>query len=445
MSILRGYQEKMRDRHIALLRGRFVTADRSETGTGKTPAILATVPFLKMDFVVVCPKSLISHWRHWVGLLGLGKNCLGVFGWEAAKLGCHPEIFHPDRGWFPSDSSVKKLIIFDESHRAKSYKTLNARMLRRAREAGHFIALLSATLVQSPLDLGGLAFPLSLTTAQRHWFAFAQRYGASLSRWRGYESKATTRQLLELHGLLDRVSVRVRKADVAPMMCINQVDLIDIDNAEVLTRIYRDLEQEIAELEQLENSADIILTARLRGRQAAELEKVLPFKEAALTHLEEGAKVCLFFNFNRSITVAQRLFTESHIPVEVITGMTSLADRAKAIASFNEGSLDVLLLNVAAGGEGISLHDAHGNKPRVCLISPPESAAMLIQAMGRVDRVGSKSVALNRVLFVANTVEENVYENVSEKISDLQLLNDGDLKVQHHGRATASPARTVAT
>jgi hypothetical protein len=102
---------------------------------------------------------------------------------------------------------------------------------------------------------------------------------------------------------------------------------------------------------------------------------------------------------------------------------------------FNGDALDVLILNIAAGGEGISLHDFLGNKPRVGLFSPPESATILIQALGRTgDRAGAKSVALNRVIFVADTVEERVFDNVNRKVRNLSLLNDGDLSLDLFAR-----------
>ena len=82
------------------------------------------------------------------------------------------------------------------------------------------------------------------------------------------------------------------------------------------------------------------------------------------------------------------------------TGQTTLVNRDLAINAFNFGLSRVLVLNIAAGGEGISLHDQDGQYPRVGLLSIPESSTHLIQALGRNDRVGAKSVGLNRILFV---------------------------------------------
>ena len=120
---------------------------------------------------------------------------------------------------------------------------------------------------------------------------------------------------------------------------------------------------------------------------------------------------------------------ELHDTPGVITGQTLLKDRDLAIESFNFGNQRVLVLNIAAGGEGISLHDQTGEYPHVGLLSIPESSTHLIQALGRNDRVGAKSVGLNRILFCADTMEEKVYNNLAEKIRDIETINDGDLSV----------------
>jgi superfamily II DNA or RNA helicase len=434
----RNYQIANAKRLASLLRARFTACDRSETGIGKTVQALLVARELGLDFVIICPKSVRSHWLNWVSELELSNQCLAILGWEAAKLGLSPEIFdpqHPSASWF-CGASPRRLIIFDEAHRAKWFRTQNAKMLSQARGQGHYLLLLSATLIQSTLDLSGLAYPLGLVTAQRYWFGFAQQYGAGLGRFRNYEDQSKTEQQRALHTLLDRAGVRTRKSEVSPQVVINQADLIDCPNVEAIAAIYCELSKRIAELEALGNRAIEEITVRLRARQVVELAKVKTFVELALEHLEAGAKVCLFLNFNDSVKWAHAYFEEHDIPAGVITGETPEGTRETNRDQFNFRSLDVLVLNIAAGGEGISLHDSLGNKPRVCLFSPPESATVLVQALGRIDRVGAKSVGLNRVLFVAGTVEEAVFENVRSKIDRLALINDGDLLTPHESFAT---------
>lgn len=429
--ILYPHQIPMVARHKELLQARGVTSDRSETGVGKTPAILQAAKDLNVPFAIVCPKTLISHWNRWCRLMELKP--VTILGWEACKLGKSPRLFNPKNPglkWLAEWPDKKILVIFDEAHRAKSKKTQNSKMVAAAAAEGHWLALLSATLIQNPLDLLGLGFPLKLVGKPYHAFKYAQRFGVGIGPWGGYDDFSTKAQKLELYEELDKIGLRVRKAEICPTMCVHRTDLVDSERASLIRGIYETLEKEITELQAKGASAIEEITKRLRARQAAELAKVPIFVEETLRHLEEGSRVALFLCFQASIDAATVMLKDelSQAP-GVITGQTSLKDRDSAIEAFNFGDSSVLVLNIAAGGEGISLHDQDGRFPRVGLLSIPESSTHLIQALGRNDRVGAKSVGLNRILFCAGTMEEKVYENLAGKIRDIETINDADLGV----------------
>lgn len=430
--VLYPHQIPMKERHVALLKARGVTSDRSETGVGKTPAILAAAAELKVSFAVVCPKTLISHWKRWCKLMGLKP--VAVLGWEACKIGKSPRLFNPKNPgikWLAEWPDRKILIIFDEAHRAKSKKSQNSKMVTQAAEEGHWLALLSATLVQNPLDLLGLGYPLKLIGRPQFAFKFAQRFGVGINSWGGYDDFSTKAHRLALYAELDKIGCRIKKSEICETMCVHRTDLVDSDKAATVRGIYEVLEKEIAELHAKGASALEEITKRLHARQAVELAKVPIFVEEALGHLEEGARVTLFFCFTASIESAAAMLREklSQTAVGVITGQTSLVNRDLAIEGYCFGETKALVVNIAAGGEGISLHDQDGKYPRVGLLSIPESSTHLIQALGRNDRVGAKSVGLNRILFCADTVEERVFNNLAQKIADIETINDADLGV----------------
>jgi superfamily II DNA or RNA helicase len=424
------HQVKNVEQMLWLLAKRMVACDASETGTGKTVVALETAKRFELPFVVVCPKSVRSHWRYWIEELQIEGLCLGVHGWEAMRSGKYPELYDA-RNWFGAvDTSKKYLVIFDEAHRAKRWKTLNSRMVNRASEQGVYLLLLSATLIQSVLDLAGLAYPLKLVEQRRYWYYFARTFGARIHpRFRGYDDNSTPADHEALRTVLDKIRVRTRREDIAQIIpVLTQTDLLDSAQLPLIRAQYEELDVRVRELEMRGANSAEILTQRLHGRQAIELLKVPMFVEEAETHLEAGFKVALFFNFTQSVREAKRMLEVSY-PVGVIDGSTDSKARDGFVKIFNLPlGLRVLVLNVAAGGEGINLQDVHGNSPRVALLSPPESASQLIQACGRIGgRVGARSVGLNRILFVADTVEEEVYKNVARKIDRLENLNDGDL------------------
>jgi hypothetical protein len=63
----------------------------------------------------------------------------------------------------------------------------------------------------------------------------------------------------------------------------------------------------------------------------------------------------------------------------------------------------------------------------MAIISPHPSAVILKQCLGRVWRTGGKSKSIQRIVFCANTVEEDICEKLKTKLENLDLINDGDL------------------
>lgn len=139
--------------------------------------------------------------------------------------------------------------------------------------------------------------------------------------------------------------------------------------------------------------------------------------------MADGKSVVCFVNFRQTLEALLNKM-EKHNPI-YIAGDQSASDREDSINAFQSNAHHFLVCQIAAGGVGVSLHDLHG-RPRVSLISPTYSAIDLKQALGRIHRSGSKSPALQYILFAANSVEEEVSQSVRRKLRNIDLLNDGD-------------------
>ena len=91
----------------------------------------------------------------------------------------------------------------------------------------------------------------------------------------------------------------------------------------------------------------------------------------------------------------------------------------KELEDFNNDTSNIIICNIKAGGVGISLHDLHGNHPRISIISPSWSAQDVIQSLGRVHRAKGKTAVRQRIVYCKNTVEEQICENIKEKIKNI--------------------------
>jgi superfamily II DNA or RNA helicase len=170
------------------------------------------------------------------------------------------------------------------------------------------------------------------------------------------------------------------------------------------------------------------LTAILRARQEIELVKVPLFIEMIEDGIESGMSVVVFCNFTETINaLAARLDTKC-----IVNGDPKHEKfRQQNIDDFQNDKQRVILVNIAAGGAGLSLHDLTGKHPRLALISPSYSAVLMRQSTGRVWRDSAKSKSLQKIIFVAKTVEEKVCEAVNKKLDNMDVLNDGDLKYEN--------------
>jgi superfamily II DNA or RNA helicase len=166
------------------------------------------------------------------------------------------------------------------------------------------------------------------------------------------------------------------------------------------------------------------MTIILRARQQAELIKTPLFVEMAEDAVQDGMSVAVFVNFTETVrALSKRLNTNC-----VVWGENKGNERDNNISDFQSDKKRIIILNSAAGGTGVSLHDLNGNFPRMAIISPHPSAVILKQCLGRVWRDGGKTKSLQRIVFCANTVEEEVCQKLKIKLSNLDILNDGDLQ-----------------
>lgn len=412
---------------LSLLNSNGSACDRSEMGTGKSYTAASVARDLGLTTIVICPKATIPQWSHVLSLfLFPGPNPRTVTNYESVRLGKLKGYYTPkgDRkagGTFGGWSKDKPLlIIFDEAHRLRNRTSQQTRILRHAREAGHKILLLSATLATNALDLSVIGYALGLFLDSRSWWHWAKRYGGFLNRWGGYDCSTNFRHLTGINRTLDTKGVRTTIMDLGQdLPCVTVPELVRFERTEHINKEFEVLQAKLTG----EPGAD--LAYRVSCRQFVELHKAKHFINEAEDLVDQGYSVVIFVNFTDTLDYLAGHLTKHELSL-IYGGQTEYLRQA-AIDAFVTNKTKILVTNIKAGGIGLSLHDTDGNHPRVSLISPPESAIDLIQCLGRIRRVGMRSPAVNRILFAAESIEERVFRNVSRKVKCIETINDGDL------------------
>jgi hypothetical protein len=424
-------------RTLATALGRFGSAlDASETGVGKTYTASALAASMRRGVAVVCPKAVIPVWRE--VLAGFGASPLFVLNYEMLRTGNTEWIERKGEkrtkySWNPR-IPLNTLFIWDEVHKCKTGTTGNAKMLKAAKE--RFLNLmLSATMAESPLDMRVTGEILGLFANSSDFYWWARDRGCISAGFSCLElstdPEAVEQGLHKLHGEIFRGSpprgVRLRSAGI-PGFPSSQVitQPWDYGDEGEIARLYAEMTKEIeAHMEIVaEDPGALPVTLTLRARQKAELLKVPLLVEKVEELYADGRSVAVFLNFNASMDAVLERLAHVETGIPVIRGGQSIGEREEAIQAFQSNRSRVILVNVGAGGTGVSLHDVHGTHPRASVICPSFNAVEMVQVLGRVHRNGGTNV-VQYFAYAAGTVEAWVVQSVMAKVSRIGLINDG--------------------
>ena len=420
----------VRQMAIALQNSSLGGLDASDTGTGKTFVMLAVSIVLDRPAYVTCPKAVIPSWKRAARHFGI--RLTGVCNYELLRRGdtAAVKLFGTGKDkHFAWQLDPSTILVFDECHRMKDYKTLNCGLGLAAIRQGYATAGLSATAADNPMQMK-FAGTLTGLTTERSFYGWMlkngvvkQRYGMEFVGGKSVLDRIH-RQIFPAHG------TRLRIADLGDAFPETQIsaEAYSVNGvAGEINQIYEEMQNELARIEasSAKDKGACILTEMLRARQRAETLKVPAIAAMVEDAVAEGLSVAVFVNFDASADALQeKLKTKC-----TIRGGQSPEAREHNIEEFQADRQPVIVCNIRAGGVGVSLHGSPTSRRRLSIICPTFSGQDLKQALGRVWRAnGAKSI--QRIFFAAETIEEAICKQVQEKIDRIDTLNDGDLTVR---------------
>lgn len=436
---LRPYQRPHVAQLEAVLAERNVAHDGSDCGTGKTFCAAAILAKLRLEPLVICPFSVVEDWER--VLLAFNVKAT-VINYELAwrRLG---KLVPWGKGSFFEWTNRWPCVVYDESHRTGGETSNQSKMLIASVRQKSKILSLSATAAHSPMKLKALGYALGLhsLTNFRDWTLSYGYVTRDVELKNGHKfkklsiSKENNAKAMELlneqifgHGAR---GARMRKEEIP-----------DFPKTTIDIRLLRQPADAIAKLSDelrafyAERNLKAALTADDLGKQVflrqaleiAKLPDLLDMIEDAL----ESSRVCVFVNFTKTIMELAKAVTQRGWSHGMIKGDMDPDIRARGIVDFRANRTAVMLCNIQAGGVGVSLHDPVTQVPRTSLICPTYNAVDLKQVLGRVQRTDG-GFSTQYLVYFAGTHEERVARSVQRKMSNIDLLNDGDISddVEH--------------
>ncbi|VBB18867.1 DEXDc helicase [Yasminevirus sp. GU-2018] len=449
-----------------ILRTQNCALDASDTGTGKTYVAIALAHILGRKPFIICPKSVIPNWLNVAKALGV--ELFGIANYELIK-GCKYYISTSTNqstdGSFGGLSSLEKvdcpymdvydivnpkdenkkdgepkrtvkdykfslpsdvLVIFDEAHRCKNHKTITSRLLLSIYRSKCKMLLLSAT-ISDKIDCFrpfGVVFGFYDDMKKfKMWITRTKK-----AREIEYRNQQLTSDQITLDIIHSKIfpefGSRMKIKDLGSMFPSNQVlsQAYMSNNKEEIQEQYDLIEEAFRDLKEKETRSEG-LGKLIRARMKIEMLKVPIMLDIIEEALDSNYSVVVFVNYKETMNYLAHYFeTES-----LIHGDQTMEERQESIDNFQANKTKIIICIIQAGGVGISLHDVHGGHPRMSVISPTWSGQDMQQALGRIHRAGSKSPAMQRIVFCAETYEETICTLIQKKMTNISGINDRDL------------------
>ena len=412
----------------------------AHTGSGKTVMALQTVKDLGIPTLIVCPKIAISQWLSTAQRMDVPENLIfGVVNPENLIASKKNRFYRHDEGWLVGHDTPS-LLVWDEVHRScsgvDSKSTLAlARWCSKKMPEGNKVLAMSATPFETPLKLRALGYLMGFHRfVERDFYDWCRKHACSMvpvgryPRIRQVFAFTTNKARAEEVMRIIRRDMGERFLSIGPDEIpgfpdeVKEVCLVDLakKDHDALVRAYEEMPPQMQHMSQ----DDMVKTLRLR--QQAEWCKASVLAEMAANYVEDGYSVFIAISFSDCRRRIEDELAKRGIKYASIYGGQRDSERQAGIDSFQRNETHVMVGMMQACSVALSLHDELHERPRVSLISPSYSASDVIQALGRIRRVGG-TMATQKIVLAAGSVEERVAEAVQRKIDCVETLSDRDL------------------
>ena len=374
--------------------------------------------------LVICPESLRLNWQ---------KEILQVDPTLDVQILYSNEEYHTGKDWtiigyitatkFLNQLKEFECIFIDEVHNCKAVSNWGKPTSKRASAVieltnnAEYCYLLSGTPVPSHnRDLFNI---LKMLKCQEFDFNnvwafsnFGKKYCDPKITPFGTDYSGNSNSD-ELHELLDSLMIRRRKAEVLPNL-IKQRQFIPI--APKLTRDYKNIEKRLYKPE----ANDTYMGLAMTGRKLLSELKLDTAIELAENIINGEESVVIVTNF---VSTADKLKEHFKNTACEIRGGMSDKDKEKAIKEFQNKKRPVCILNMQAGGVGITLTAAS----KMIMMDYAWIPADNLQTEDRICRSGQTELCTIYYIYTTNSIFDKIFINmISDKSVNISLVVDDE-------------------
>lgn len=394
-----------------------------EMGCGKTFISVLVGTSLNMPKLVICPASLRLNWY---------REITNVCPDADVQIQLNAEAPHFGKDWtIIGYGSVAKFlddlkqyfncIFVDECHACKAVNNWGNPTSKRAKsvlelaDAVEYCYPLTGTPLPSHnIDLYNILKMLKCEAFDfnNKWafLNFANKFCDPKETYFGKDFSGNSNSD-QLHALLSNIMVRRLKRDVLPNLK-KQRQFIPLDPH--FKREYMNIEKRLYEPE----DGDTYMGLAMTGRKMLSMYKLDAAIELAETLIDAGESVVIVTNFVDSADLLKDHFKDSCC--EIRGGMSDQA-KQQAIDDFQNKKKTVCVLNMQAGGVGITLTAAH----TMIIIDYAWVPSDMVQVEDRICRTGQTESCMIYYVYCMNSILDSLFiEMISSKSANIDTVVD---------------------
>lgn len=401
-------------------------ADLSSMGLGKTYTCIAAALATGRIVCVLCPSVGQEGWKRAFAHFGAVPHFIGTYEAVRGAFREHIATMNETTGEFHWKRASDIILIMDEAQAVRHPETLTFRCCSAAIRQGIPIIVASATIATSPLEMRFAGRITGLHAGETDWDRFRFRHGCFRESKSGpWKWDRNPKHLEKIHReLFPRRGCRMRKEDLGTECPETEIELLPID-VEDSAAIEAEWIQAMRTIENLKrqhlNTTVQEQRARMAMWQRCELALVPHIAKRVRDDVLAGHSVAVFCSFDATRKTLGDLL-KTH---DGFYGGQNIKTRQYIEREFQEDRKHILINNIKAGGASVSLHDVKGWRSRKAYIFPTDHVIDMVQATGRVDRVGGKSKSQQYIPYVRGSMTQRMVERTRVKMRSISALNDG--------------------
>lgn len=424
-----------------------------EQGTGKTWITVGLIEYTDAhDVLLVVPLSNIeTTWQKTINAQIPGWTVCRTWEEFKAATGRRILLVHyealPGRRKRKNKTKSKGLIdkaltidwdlvVFDESQRLKKRSTSSSRIARRLRYAARRVILSGTPMDASPIDIWGQMRFCEPDALGETWKEFGNVY-LEKGGWANKQWLFREDMLEDFIAAIAPYALRVEKADVLttakPKETVIHVDLFGAQR-----RVYEEMDQKmVTRIFGQRTKAELVITRNVKLQQITggllindndETVRVGNAKGSRLRALvrtlsrdHPGEPVVIFCKYREEMQIIREALPKGS-RIDELSGKVKDKPRDKARTrvqeKFQSGETDYLICQIKTGGVGIDLYRSH----LAIFFSMGHSWIDYDQALSRLDRRGQTERVLIFLIFVRESIDDDIWEAVCSKRSLNQVV-----------------------